>query len=99
MDVSPFTQREDSIITQKAEEFKNKRSPVSWSRIACLLRGRTGSQCLRRWKELTEVGDIKQQKEFARMRRAVTVPRHSRYVPSILSLHVVLGDIRKTVIG
>ena len=78
IDTSPFTEEEDTVITQEAQKFTDSDVAVGWAKIASLLPGRTDSQCLRRWKDLSGPARAKQYVEGSKKRRAITVPRHSR---------------------
>ena len=60
--------------------YEEKGVPIGWSKIAKSIGGRTDSQCLRRWKELSGSNKSKSYVEKSKKRRAVTVPRHSRFV-------------------
>ena len=80
IDTKPFTAQEDAIIMEEASQAAptTGSSSIGWSRIAALLRGRTDSQCLRRWKDLSGPVQTKLYVESSKKRRAITVPRHSR---------------------
>lgn len=78
VNIAQFTQEEDAIIIRQTQEYQNTKMPLKWSKIAELLRGRTDSQCFRRWRELSGSSLTKDYVESSRKRRAVIVPRHSR---------------------
>lgn len=86
VDTSPFSAEEDAIILQEARNCTDRKTPVGWSAIANKLTGRTDSQCLRRWKELSGSSASKIYVEQSKKRRAIGVPRHSRMKASRSSL-------------
>lgn len=88
-DTAPFTVHEDAVIMHEARQHSASGGgggAVRWASVASKLVGRTDAQCLRRWRELCGPVAAKVYAEKAKKRRAIAVPRHSRWVGGVLSV-------------